>query len=305
MMIPLEGVWAASITPLTADLTPDAARLHTHIDWLLSKGCHGVVLFGTTGEGPSFSVQERLGVLDALAHQGTPMDKLIVGTGAAALPDAVELTRHAARHGVAGSLLLPPFYFKSVNDDGLFAAMARIFEGLGGDAIRTILYHFPRMAGVGFSPALVERLRTAFPQYVAGIKDSSGDADNLTSLCKQVEGLAVFAGSEALLPYALNEGGVGCISATANVTSHLVRTFYDGDNGSGDRVIRTRKALESLPFVATMKHLMGQHLEDPAWRRVRPPMAELSTRQQGQLEQILGSVGTLPNFESKASRLAG
>jgi 4-hydroxy-tetrahydrodipicolinate synthase len=295
-MTELLGVWAASVTPLSADGTPNIPVLADHTRWLFDHGCHGVVLFGTTGEGPSFSVTERRATLDGLAAAGIPMDRLLVGTGAAALPDAIELTRHASTLGVAGALLLPPFYFKTVSEDGLFASVKGVVEGLGGDSIRMVLYHFPRMAGVGFSPGLVERLKTAWPEHIAGIKDSSGDADNLTSLCKQVEDLAVFAGSEALLPYALNEGGVGCISATANVTSRLIRAFYDGDNSLGDQMIRTRKGLDALPFVSTMKLLLGRHHDNPEWNRVRPPLMELTARQQHQLEQSLESIGALPNF---------
>lgn len=307
-MTPLEGVWAASITPLSpetaqpdaarpADATPDAAKLKAHIDWLLENGCHGVVLFGTTGEGPSFTVAEKRQLLDELAGAGAPMGRLMIGTGCAAIPDSIELTRHAARLGSAGALILPPFYFKQVTDDGLMAAMGGIFDGLGGDSIPVVLYHFPRMSGVGFSPALVDRLQRAYPELVKGIKDSSGDSDNLTSLCKQVDNISVFAGSEALLPYALNEGGAGCVSATMNVTSRLVRALYDGDNGSGEQVIRLRKALDALPFVSTMKHLIAGHLGDPSWRAVRPPLMPLTARQEQQLSQILDTIGTLPNFE--------
>jgi len=315
-MTPLEGVWAASITPLAARTgvaqartaqaasahaacaAPDTGRLKTHIDWLLENGCHGVVLFGTTGEGPSFTVKEKRRVLDELAGAGAPMERLMVGSGCAALPDTVELTRHAARVGAAGALVLPPFYYKQVTDDGLFAAMASVLEGLGGDSIPVVLYHFPRMAGVGFSPALVERLRAAYPEVVKGIKDSSGDHDNLTALCRLAPDISVFAGSEALLPYALNEGGAGCISATMNVTSRLVRELHDGDNGSGERVIRFRKALDALPFVSTMKHLLAQHFGCADWRAVRPPLLPLTPRQEQQLSQILDTIGTLPNFEN-------
>jgi len=293
-MTPLQGVWAASVTPLA----PDATRLKSHIDWLLENGCHGVVLFGTTGEGPSFTVAEKRRVMDELADAGAPMDRLMIGTGCAAVPDTIELTRHAARVGAAGALVMPPFYFKHVVDDGVFSAMAAIFDGLGGDSIPVVLYHFPRMAGVGFTPALVERLKSAFPELVQGIKDSSGDHENLTTLCKQVDDISVFVGSEALLPYALNEGGAGCISATMNVTSRLVRALYDGDNGSGERVIRARKALDALPFVSTIKHLLADHHGDASWQAVRPPLLPLTARQKQQLSQILDTIGTLPNFET-------
>ena len=224
------------------------------------------------------------------------MSKLMVGTGCCSVPDSVELSQHAVDVGCAAVLLLPPFYYKTVSDDGLVAAISSTIEKTDRDQMKVMLYHFPRLAGIGYSVPVIYRLKEAFGSQLAGIKDSSGDTDNLTHLCREIEDFAVFAGSEALLPYAVREGGVGCISATANVTSRLCRAVYDGEKGEADRLIKTRKALEALPFVSTMKHLLATYHNEPGLKVVRPPVTELTTAHQSRLDQILDSTGTLPNF---------
>ncbi len=292
----LSGVWAASITPLSSDLSPDADRLARHINWLHSEGCHGVVLFGTTGEANSFSVAERRRLLEQLFEKGIDLSKIIVGTGCSAVPDSVELSQHAVDAGCAAVLLLPPFYYKTVSDDGLVAAISSTIEKVNRESMKVILYHFPRMSGIGYSVPVIHRLKDEFKSQIVGIKDSSGDTDNLTHYCREIEDFAVFAGSEALLPYAIREGGVGCISATANVTSRLARSVYDGAKGQADQMIKVRKALEALPFVPTMKHLLAEFHHEPGLKRVRPPITELTLAHQQRLEQIIDSTGTLPNF---------
>lgn len=291
----LGGIWTAALTPLTTDLLPDAARLARYMAWLKENGSHGTVLFGTTGEANSFSLAERRRLLDDLAAQGVDFSDIIVGTGQTSYPDAAELTRHAHELGAKASLLLPPFYYKQVSDDGLFAFISRMLESAGNEA-RLVLYHFPKMAGLGYSIPLIHRLMEAWPEAIVGIKDSSGDTDHLTLCCRELEGLAVFSGSEALLRYGLDEGGAGCISATANVTSRLVRAVYDGDKAAADRMIRTRKALEALPLVPALKRILSDALEEPAWRALRPPLMPLTPALESRLEEILDTVGTLPNF---------
>lgn len=299
-MIPLEGVWAASITPLKANLDLDIERFHRYVGWLLEKGCHGIVLFGTTGEANSFTVAERRAVLAGLSRSGTPMDRVIVGTGCTAVPDTIELTAQASSLGCAGALLLPPYYYKDVSDEGLFRYFSRVIDGLGTSTLPLLFYHFPRMAGVGFSLSLLQKLKAAYPRIVRGVKDSSGDADHLTRLCKGLDDMAVFAGSEALLPYAINEGGVGCISATANVTSELIRRVYDGENELGELMIRTRRALESLPVISSVKHLLAEHFSEPELRTVRPPLTAVNHKDVTKLSQVIESLRPLPNIHLEA-----
>lgn len=275
---------------------PDADRLAGHIKWLQAQGCDGVVLFGTTGEANSFSVSERRHLLDQLASRDVDLTKIIVGTGCSAMSDTVELTRHATDLSCPGVLLLPPFYYKTVSDDGLFRFVSKVVEQVDRDSMRALLYHFPKMAGIGWSVHLTQRLKAAFPDIIAGIKDSSGDTDNLTLYCREIDDFAVFAGSEALLSYAIEEGAVGCISATANLTSRLIRSVLDGEKGEAERMIRTRKALEAVPLIPMIKHLLADATGEEAWRALRPPLMKLSSAHELRLQQILDTIGVLPNF---------
>ncbi len=295
-MSSFHGLWAASVTPLTNDLLPDADRLVGHIDWLFTQGCDGVLLFGTTGEANSFSVSERRHLLDSLAARDVDLTRVIVGTGCSAQSDTIELTRHATDVGCPGVLMLPPFYYKSVSDDGLFGYMSQVIDHVDRDSLRVLLYHFPKMSGVGWSVHLTQRLKTTYPQIIAGIKDSSGDTDNLTLYCREIDDFDVFSGTEALLSYALEEGGVGCISATANLTSRLIRSVLDGEKGQADRMIRTLKALEAFPLIPMIKHMLAEESGEEAWRALRPPLMKLSAAHESRLQEILDTIGVLPNF---------
>ncbi len=295
-MTNLSGLWAASVTPVTSDLLPDEDRMASHVKWLFENGCHGVVVFGTTGEANSFSVSERRQLLDELAKRGTDMSRIIVGAGCCAITDSIELSRHAVDIGCLATLMLPPFYYKNISEDGLFRSISAVVEGSDLDDLKMVLYHFPRMAGMGYSVPTIQRLREAHGQTIAGIKDSSGDTDNLTNYCREIDDFAVFAGSEALLPYVLGEGGVGCISATANLTSRLARLVFDGEKGLADRMIKTRRALEALPFVPMLKHVLADHYKEDDWKTVRPPLTGLTPMLEERLQEILDTVGVLPNF---------
>ncbi len=203
---PLRGVLAAVLTPMTRDLDVDRAALSTHCQRLLDAGCHALGLFGTTGEANSLSVDERLESLEAVVADGIPPHALLPGTGACALPDAVRLTRGALELGVRDVLVLPPFYYKDVSDDGLFRFFAELLERVGDDRLQLFLYNFVRMAGVGFSLALIERLVGAFPSAVAGTKDSDGDPARIERVCREFPQLAVFTGAEDLLLDTLQMG---------------------------------------------------------------------------------------------------
>jgi len=298
MSSPLAGVWTASVTPLRADLSPDVERLSRHMDWLRENGSHGTVLFGTTGEANSFSLAERRGLLDDLATRGADFSRIIVGTGNTAYPDAAELTEHALKLGARAVLLLPPFYYSPIHDDGLFAFTSRMLEKVDTEKKPIMLYHYPRMAGVGYTIPVIHRLMEAWPDTIVGIKDSTGDTDNLTQFCRELDGVSVFAGSEALLQYALDEGGVGCVSATANVTSRLARQVFDGDKSAADRLIRTRKAIEALPLIPALKRILADAFDESAWRALRPPLMPLTPANEARLEEILDTVGVLPNFKA-------
>lgn len=274
------GIYAASLTPLNAHLDIDVPTWARHVRWLLDNGCDGVVLFGTTGEANSFSVAERRNALDALLDEDVPADRLIVGTGCCAVPDTVALSRHAVERGTAGVLMLPPFYYKEVRDEGLFQAFDRVIQGVGDERLRILLYHFPRMSGVPFSHDLIERLAATHPDAIAGIKDSSGDWSHIEGLCMAFPDLQVFAGTEAFLQDVLEAGGAGCVSATVNMTSPLASSIYAGGPDGEvsplqERLTTLRQTIAGFPMIPALKQITDWHYDHPGWRRVRPPLVPL------------------------------
>lgn len=289
------GVFAATLTPMDEDLRVDNALLAAHCKWLLAHGANGIALAGTTGEANSLSVNEKIQMLDDLLARGIPADKVIMGTGCCAIPDTVALTRHAVSRGVAGVLMLPPFYYKGVADDGLFASFAEVIERVGADDLRIYLYHFPKMSMVPLGLALIGRLLKAYPAQIAGIKDSSGDWANMEAMTRTFPGFDVFAGSEAFLLDILQAGGVGCISASVNITSPLAGEVYSAwqepaANGLQAKLTAVRHACQAYPFIPTLKGLMHQRSGHVGWQYMRPPHLPAS---QSEIDTAGASLKTL------------
>jgi 4-hydroxy-tetrahydrodipicolinate synthase len=294
----LAGVWCPALTPLDADLNPDPGRLVDHVAWLLSSGCNGVGLFGTTGEATSFSVDERMAMLDAVLTAGIDSDRLAVGTGCCALTDSVRLTRHAVESGCRHVLMLPPFYYKGVGDEALFRSYAEIIERVGAAELDIILYHFPKLSGVPITHGLIERLIAAYPAQIGGVKDSTGDADSTAGFLAAFPDLAIFPGTEAFLLDALRGGAAGTITATANVHAGAARRVYDAwCAGSEDAdalqvpVTAVRQAIQVQPMVPMLKYLVAKARSDDAWLRVRPPIATLPVADCAAVEHTLDDLG--------------
>ncbi|HJO72732.1 MAG: dihydrodipicolinate synthase family protein [Rhodospirillales bacterium] len=295
----LKGVFSAVLTPQTADLAPDHGALADHSRWLLANGCDGLAFLGTTGEANSFSVGERADMLEALVEAGIPAAKLLPGTGCCAAPDTVHLTRHALEMGTAGVLVLPPFYYKNVSDDGVFAAFARIIEEVGDAALRVYVYHFPQMSAVPISHAVIERLLKRYPGVVAGMKDSSGDLDNMTSVARAFPQFSVFSGWDQLMLPLLEEGGAGCITAVANVASYLSAKVYagwrEGDVEDAQELLtRVRVIISSSSQLAALKAIMARHTGEGGWENMRPPLVALDDGQRSQLFAELDATGFSP-----------
>jgi 4-hydroxy-tetrahydrodipicolinate synthase len=278
----LGGVFAPVLTPFGADLAPDSRRFVVHCRWLLEHGCAGLAPFGTTSEANSLAVGEREALLDALLGEGLPGDRLMPGTGCCALPDSVRLTGHAVRHGCAAVLMLPPFYYKGVTDDGLFRGFAEVIERVGDDRLRVYLYHIPPVAQVGIGPRLVERLLKAYPRAIAGMKDSSGDFGNTRTMLDLFakDGFQVFVGSERFLLENLRAGGVGCITATGNVNAAAIDRLYTGWQGPDAEALQgelngVRGLVEKLPVIPALKAVVAAYAGDPGWATVRPPLVAL------------------------------
>jgi 4-hydroxy-tetrahydrodipicolinate synthase len=294
----LAGVLAPVLTPFRQDLSPDPERLVAHCRWLLSHGCAALAPFGTTSEANSLSVDERERLLDTIVDAGIPPSRLVPGTGCSALPDTVRLTAHAVRRGCAGVLMLPPFYYKAVTDDGLFRAFAEVVERVGDDRLRVYLYHIPPIAQVGIGPELVDRLLRSYPRAIAGMKDSSGDLGNTRTMLERFagRGFDVFVGTERFLLENLRGGGVGCISATANVNPGAIdRVFREWRSPSAERlqedVNATRGAIERRPVIPALKAILAHHAGDPAWRTVRPPLVELPDAERDAVVAELAAMG--------------
>jgi 4-hydroxy-tetrahydrodipicolinate synthase len=289
------GILAPNLTPFDGDGRIAEDLYVAHARHLLDAGCAGLVPFGTTGEAASVGMEERMQMLDRLVASGVPASRLMPGTGLTSLPDTVRLTRHAVEVGCAGVLVLPPFYYKAVTDDGLFAYFARLIDGVGDEGLRVVLYHIPHVAGVGLSVPLVRRLREAFPDTVVGIKDSSGDWSN-TSALLGIEGLAVYPGTELLLPRAFAAGSPGCITATANVnapalarSSRLVRDGSDNAPGAFEEARRVRLAVEAHPKIPALKAILAERTGDARWRNVRLPLEPLSPARAEALARLVSA----------------
>ena len=286
-----KGVLAAVLTPMGGDLAPDHAAFAAHCDRLLAAGCHGLSVFGTTGEANSLSVQERLAALEALLERGVPAGALLPGTGSCALTDNVRLSRAALEAGTAGVLVLPPFYYKGVGDDGLFRFFAEVVERIGDQRLSLYLYHIPQMTGIDLGLPLISRLIEAYPGVIAGTKDSSGDRERISTLCREFPGFSVLAGTETLLLETLQNGGEGCISATVNVTARLARQVYDAHaSGRADeaqalqeRLSALRASIEAYPMIPALKALMSDLTGEEAWRNLRPPLSGLTEEQEKKL----------------------
>lgn len=273
----LKGVIAAIVTPLDNRGEPDAQAFYDLASWLLANGCDGLNVLGTTGEATSFSVQQRVGLMKAVAACGLPMTRMMVGTGAAAVQDAIMLTRQAADCGFAGALILPPFYYKNVPDDGVLGYIDAIVEATRTMPVPLYLYNFPAMSGVSYTVPLVKRLIDQFGGRIAGLKDSSGDLKYARELARISTRFAVFPGTEASLGEARSGVFAGCISATANLNSALCRrAFHQGDDAALATAVRIRKLLDGKPFVPGVKALLSRLHGLPALANVLPPFVPLT-----------------------------
>jgi 4-hydroxy-tetrahydrodipicolinate synthase len=279
----LRGVIAAVATPITENGAIDHQRALKLARFLLDNGCDGLNVLGTTGEATSFSREERMGLMSAYKDAGMPMDRLMVGTGAAAVSDAVALTKHAAQLGFAGALILPPFYYKGLQapDDGLAAYVDHIVKA--DSALPIYLYHFPALSGLPWHLALVKRLLDTHGKRIAGLKDSSGDMPYAREAAKISPDFHVFPSNEGTLIEARNGAFAGCISATANCNPDLCgKAWRDGDQAALDQAVTIRKLFDGKALVAGVKALLAHIHNDPVLARVKPPMAPYSAADRAQ-----------------------
>jgi 4-hydroxy-tetrahydrodipicolinate synthase len=296
----MRGVLAPVVTPFKPDLSPDPDRFIAHCRWLLSHNC-GLAVFGTNSEANSMAVSERGDLLEALVAGGIDPLRMMPGTGGCSFTETARLTGRAVKLGCAGVLMLPPFYYKQVSDEGLFRYFSEVIQRVADARLRIYLYHIPPVAMVGITPQLIERLLNAYPQAIAGMKDSSGDWNNTKTCLDEFAGtgFGIFVGSESFLLANMRHGGVGTISATANVNPAAIHKLYsewdkpdadpEGQQASLDAV-REVFANKSFPsMIAAMKQAIAISLNDPEWARVRPPLVELNPEQARTLVSTRGA----------------
>ena len=300
MTLPITGVYCASATPVLADLSPNLPAFAAHCRWLVAEGCDGVALLGTTGEANSFSLAERKTILESALAAGLQPDQLMPGTGVANIPETIDLTRHALAQGVTRVVMLPPFYYKGVTDDGLFAAYAGVIDAVADPRLQVVLYHIPQMSGIAISHDLIERLRAAFPETVVGIKDSAGKLDNMQAMIARFPGFSVLAGADPLLLPLMQMGGAGSITATSNLVGRDLALIYGAANDptQAGAVARAQARIEAfrnlsnsyvqLPAIKGMiRFLTG----DAGWSRMRPPLMDLSEDERADLRAKLLTIG--------------
>lgn len=291
------GVFAPVVTPFREDLSIDLGRFLTHCQTLVADGC-GLAVFGTNSEATSVSNSDRMRALHWLIDQGIPPNMLMPGTGCCSLDDTVALTKHALAIGVKSALMLPPFFYKNLSEDGLFAYFSSVIERVESDHLAVYLYHIPQFTQVPITAGLIERLLAKYPRNVAGLKDSSGDWQNTSTMLNRFakQGFDVFCASEVFLPDTMALGGAGCISATANVNGkNLAKAFALASSPElvthMEGVKAVRAEFQSRPMIGAMKYFLAHQYDEPGWKRVRPPLDALNDADGQALLDRLRTVG--------------
>jgi len=292
----IRGVLSPVLTPFGPGLAADKERFIAHCKWLLSQNC-GLAVFGTTSEANSLAVRERSALLEELVETGIDTSRMMVGVGCCSIAETVDLTSQAVKHACAGVLMLPPFYYKGVSEEGLYRYFSEVVQRVGDTRLRIYLYHIPPVAVVGITPGLVERLLKSYPDAIAGMKDSSGDWNNTKVFLDAFaqSGFDVFVGSESFLLANMRNGGVGTISATANVNPAAIHKLYaewqtaDADEQQAKLNV-IRDAFGKHPMTSALKQTIAIYTNDPPWARVRPPLVELGS---GQSEMLAAELKTI------------
>ncbi len=289
-------VLVPALTPFRPDLTPDAEAFLRHCRWLLEQGADGLAVFGTTSEANSLGVDERMNLLEHLLDNGIPPAALMPGTGTTSLVDTIRLTTHAIARGCAGVLMLPPFYYKAVSDDGLFASFSEVIQRVGDAALKIYLYHIPPIAQVGLSLDLIGRLLGSYPDTIVGLKDSSGDWQNTAAILREYPALATFCGSEVFLLETMRNGGAGSITATGNVNLAAIRKVFEcwqhpDAETLQEGVTTIRDCFAGYAPIPALKSVAANFYDEPGWRTVRPPLCSLGDTEAATLMSGLADFG--------------
>lgn len=285
----IRGFWVASATPLASDGSVDSAKLAGHAKQLFSKGVDGVVLFGTTGEGTSFNVSERVATIEALLEAGIAPERMGIGGGFPAITDSIALTRAVLGLGLRHVLLLPPYFDRSITAAGIEDAFAAVFDGVADDRLRASLYHIPQVSGVAIPATVAANLRKRYGKQVAGLKDSSGDFKQFQAFRAAAPELAITVGNEPDIARAIAAGGAGTICGMANIAPELVKNMLDANDTEARMQAAADIVVKTPSLVATLKAILAAQTGDAGWLRVRPPLRALSdgTAYKRKLDQLI------------------
>lgn len=286
------GVYAASITPFTGDYQVNHSLLVAHCRWLIDHGCQGICLAGTTGEANSLSLDERKLLLENVLEGGIDPKAILLGVGCCSLPDTIALANHGIQLGVGGLLVLPPFFYTPVTNQGLLCYFSRLMDAVGQTDASIYLYHIPRLTGIPLTIDFIHELLNKYPKAITGLKDSSNDWTHILSMIREFPELDVFCGSEQFLSDTLKEGGKGCIAATVNLTASMAgevfRKFHQGAPGNEqEKLNEIRGIFEKAPMIAGVKFVKGVLDNEPGWSKMRAPLSELSEEHKRELEPLI------------------
>ncbi|MDA9432110.1 dihydrodipicolinate synthase family protein [Bradyrhizobium sp. CCBAU 51627] len=285
----IRGFWVASATPLAANGNVDPAKLAAHAKQLFSKGVDGVVLFGTTGEGTSFNVTERVATIEAVLKAGVPAERMGIGGGFPAISDSIALTRAVLGLGLRHVLVLPPYFDRSVTPAGIEDSFAAIIDGVADNRLRAYLYHIPQISGVAIPTTVAANLRKRYGNVVAGLKDSSGDFKQFQAFRAAAPELAITVGNETDIARAIAGGGAGTICGMANIAPDLVKAMIDGKGVEARMQAAVDIVVRSPSFLTTLKAILAAQTGDAGWLRVRPPLRALSdgTALKAKLDELI------------------
>ncbi|MFK8079053.1 MAG: dihydrodipicolinate synthase family protein [Granulosicoccus sp.] len=297
----VSGVYCAATTPVNEQGEVCLDLFAAHCRALIEEGAHGIALLGTTGEANSYSGTERRALLESALHGGITGEQLLPGTSSCSVPETIELTRHAVQCDVRACVLLPPFYYKGVSDEGLFRFYASVIEGINDDRLKVILYHIPQVSHIPLGHDLIERLIAEFPETVVGIKDSAGDIENMKLMVNRFSNFSVLAGADPLLKPLLEAGGAGCITATSNLRSDALRIVFDNwQNPDAVTLVGTtqkrieawRELSNSYVQLPTVKAMVARVRGDLNWLHTRPPLLALSKEECAKVWDSMSALDT-------------
>ena len=293
------GIYAAAVSPFTKDYRLDHSKLINYCRYLLNDGgCDGVAPVGTTGEGSSISISDRLSLPKLLSDAGIPADRVIIGTGHPSTQDATRISKAALEYGYVNQLVLPPFYYKSVSDDGLYDYFSFMIESIKSEHLRIYLYHFPQVSQVPISVDLVVRLKNKFGQVIAGLKDSSGDFLQSAAFASATGGIEndfdIYPSSEAFYFKGIEAGCAGIISGSTNIFAGLVQAAINAPGGPESKefknVIEARNFIGAFNLMAAMKAAEAKRSGDQSWGRLAPPLRELKKEDKQKLFSGLSKI---------------